>query len=101
MNMSFKTKHVIKRRIWDKKIHKDMRITVDIHERNKNFTATVQPKNACILEVEDHLWLPFLDQLQSDIVVFSIITFQLYNILVSKWKHGIVPIYIITLNEEL
>ena len=65
-----------------------MIIPVDIHERNKMFTVTVKPKNACKLEFVDHLWLPFLDQPQSGILVFSIITFQIYKTLVSKWKHG-------------
>ena len=53
------------------------------------------------MEFVDHLWLPFLDQPQSDIVVFIIITFQIYNILVQSWKHGIGPNYIISFNEEL
>ena len=77
-----------------------MRITVEIHERNKKFTVTVQPKNACKLEFLDHLWLPFLDQPQFDIVVFAIINFQIYNNLVTKQKHGIGPNYFITFNEE-
>ena len=77
-----------------------MRIPVYIHERNKKFTVTVQQKNAYKLEFVDHLWLPFLDQPQSDILVFTIITFHKYNIPVSKWKHGIFHIYIITFNEE-
>ena len=49
----------------------------------------------------DHLWLPFLDQPQYDIVVFAIINCHIYNILVSKWKHGIFPIDIFTFNKEL
>ena len=53
------------------------------------------------LEFVDILWPLILDQPQSDIVFFSIIDFQIYNILVSKWKHVIVTIYIITFNEEL
>ena len=53
------------------------------------------------MEFADHLWLPYLDQPQSDIVVFAMITFQIYNILVTKWKDGIVPINGITFNEEL
>ena len=51
------------------------------------------------MEVAYHLWLPFLDQPQSDIVVFSIIIFQIYNIILKKWKHGIDHNYIITFNE--
>ena len=51
------------------------------------------------MEFADHLWLPFVDQPQSDIVIFSIITFHTYNILVTKCRHGIGPNNIITLNE--
>ena len=49
MNMLFKTKDEIKRRRFDRNIHKAMRIPVDIHETNKKFTITVQPKTACKL----------------------------------------------------
>ena len=52
------------------------------------------------MEFVDHVWLPFLDQPQSDIVVFEVITFQIYNILVSKWKNRMGPIDIITFNDE-
>ena len=69
--MLFNTNGLRKRRRRDRKIHKAMRIPVDIHERNERFTVTDQPKNACKLEFADHLWLPVLDQPQSDIVVFS------------------------------
>ena len=58
-------------------------------------------KNVCKLEFVDHLWLPFIDQPQSHILDFVVITFQICNIIVSKWKHGIGPIDIITLNGEL
>ena len=51
-----------------------MRITVNIYQTNKNLFVVVQPKNACKLGFSDHLWLPFLDQPQSKIVVFAIIT---------------------------
>ena len=51
------------------------------------------------MEFADHLWLPYLDQPHSDIVVFEIINFHIYNILVKKWKHGIGHNYIITFNE--
>ena len=33
-------------------------------------------KDACKLEFADNLWLPFLDKLHSDILVFAIITFS-------------------------
>ena len=45
------------------------------------------------------LWLPFLDQPQSEIVVFVINIYQIYKILVTKGKHGIVPNDIIIFNE--
>ena len=59
----------------------------DTREINKRFTITVQPKNACKLEFVNHFWPPFLDQPKSDIVVFAINNFQIFNILVSKCKH--------------
>ena len=98
MNFLFKNIYGIKRRKYDMNIHKDMRIPVDIYQTNKKLLNTVQPKNTCKLEFADHLWLPFLDQLQSDIVVFATITFQVYNILAKKWKHGIGPNYIMSLH---
>ena len=55
----------------------------------------------CKLGFVDHLWLPFLDQPQSNIVVFSKINFQIYKIIVTKWKHGIGSNDKITFNEEL
>ena len=53
------------------------------------------------MESVDHLWLSFLDQPQYDVVVFAIITFQIYHILASEWKHVIGLIDIIIFNEEL
>ena len=99
MNTLFKTNDERKRRIFDRSIHKAMIIIVDVHQTNKKFSVTVQPKNACKQELVDNLWLPFIDQPHSDIVVFSIITFQIYNILVTKWKHGIGPNNIIVFDE--
>ena len=78
-----------------------MWIPVDIYQITKWFFVTVKPKNACKLEFSDHLWLPFLDQTQSDIVESEINNFYTYNILVTKWKHVIGPNDIITRNEEL
>ena len=76
--MLFKTKDEMKRRRCDRNIHKAMIIHVEIHETNKKFTAYSFPKNACKLEFADHLWLQFLDQPQSDIVVVAIINFHIY-----------------------
>ena len=73
--MLFKTKDVIKISRCDRKIHKSMRILIDIHERNRKFSVTIQPRNTCKLKFVDHLWLQFLDQPQYGIVVFAIITF--------------------------
>ena len=53
------------------------------------------------MEFADHLWLPFLDQQQYEIVAFAMITFQIYNIMVTKGNHGIGPNYLITFNEKL
>ena len=82
MNFLFKNIDGIKRRKYDINIHKDMRIPVDIYQTNKKLLNIFQPKNICKLEFADHLWLPFLDQPQLDIVFFATITFQVYNILV-------------------
>ena len=51
-------------------IHKAMRILDSIFQTNNKLFVMVRPKNACKLEIFGHLWLPFLDQQQSDIVVF-------------------------------
>ena len=83
MNKLLKTNDEVKRRRCNRIIYKSMRITVDIHQ-NIYISVTLQPKNACKLIFSDHLRLPFLDQPQSEIVFFAIITFQVYNILVKK-----------------
>ena len=49
----------------------------------------------------DNLWLPFIDIPQSDIIVFAINTYQIYNILVNKWKYRIFSNDIFSLNEKL
>ena len=66
-----------------------MRIIYGIFQTNNKLFVTINPINACKLELAGNLWIPFLDQPQLDVVVFSIITFQIYKILVPKWKHGI------------
>ena len=73
-----------------------MRTNVDIHKTKENFSVTVKQKNACKLEFSDHLWLPFLDQPQSEIAVSVTMNFKIYNILAAKKKHGIGPNNIIT-----
>ena len=52
------------------------------------------------MKFADHLWLPFLDQPQLESVVFAMINFQIYHILVSKWRSEIGTIDIITFNED-
>ena len=78
-----------------------MRIPVDIHAINKKFTVALQPSNAYKLEFVDHLMILFIDQTHYEILVFAIINLQIYNIILSKWKHGIGTIDITTFNEEL
>ena len=84
MNILFKTRYIRKRGIYYEKILKamSMRLPVEIHKRNKKCTVTVQHKNECKLEFVDNLWLPFIDQPQSDILDFAVINFQIYNITV-------------------
>ena len=101
MNTLFNNDDEIKIRICDRNIHKAMQITVGFYQRNKKLFVTIQPTSAYKLEFIDHLWLPFLDQPQYDIVVFSIINCHIYNIIVAKCKHGIGPNDIISFNEEL
>ena len=83
----------------DISIHKDMRISIYIHKKNKNYSVTVQQKKHVNCHFADYLWIPLIDQPQSDIVVFKIITFHIYNIIVTKPKHRIGPNDIITFNE--
>ena len=70
-NTLFKNNKEIKTRIFDRNIHKAIQIPVNIYQTNKIFFATVQPKKPFKLEYAGHLWLPFLDNPQSDIVVFA------------------------------
>ena len=49
------------------------------------------------MEFSNHLWLQFLDQTQSDVVVFTIIYSDIYKKLVTEWKYGISTNDIITL----
>ena len=61
---------------------------------------TVNPKNSYKMNFTDHLWLQFLDQPQSDAVLFAINFFlkHILNIL-TDWKHGISTDDIIPFNE--
>ena len=99
--MFFKTKDERKTRIRDRNILKARGILVEIHETNKKFSVTAQPKHVCKLGFVYHLWLPSLDQTHSDIVVFAIFSFHINHLLVSKCKHGIGPIDKFTFKEEV
>ena len=61
----------------------------------------VNPRNAYKLEFADHIWLPFLDHPQSDVVVFALISSCIYKFLLTEWKHGIVHDDMISFSEEL
>ena len=64
-------------------IQKDMRITNRKVQTNDNLFVTVNPNNACKQEFYDNLWLPFLDQPQSDVLVFAIFPFYICKTLVT------------------
>ena len=53
------------------------------------------------MEFSDYLWIPFLDQPQSDNIYFPIIIFQIYNIVVKEWKYGVDPNDINKSSKEL
>ena len=99
MNTLFKNNDGRKRGKCDINIHKTVIITDNIYQTNKDYLLQFNKKNACKLEFVDHLWPSFIDQYQSNNLVFTIITLQTYNVLVQKWKHGICSNYIISLNE--
>ena len=99
MNTLFNNNYGRKRGKYGRNIQKAMIIPGGIYQTKKRLFVTAEPKNVCELGFADHWWLPFLDQSQSDIIVFAIITFQIYTILVQKWKYGIGPNDIISFNE--
>ena len=80
--------------------YKAMKIPDGIFKTNKKSFVAVHPKNPYKPEFSDNLWPAFLDQPQSYVVVFEIISFRIYIILVIKWEHVKVPNDIIKLNEE-
>ena len=49
----------------------------------------------------DHLLLPFLDQPQSNVVLFVIFSLDTYKNIVTEYKHVISTNYILTSNESL
>ena len=80
---------------------KSMRIPDRICRNNNKLFVIVNPRNVCKLVFADHLWLPFHDQPQSDVVVVSIIYFRAYKNILTEWKHGISINDIITFNKTL
>ena len=74
------------RYIYNTNIYKAIIIPDGIYQTNNKLFVTVNPKNTCKLEFSNHLWLIFIDQPQSDVVVISVITFQIYKMLVTKLK---------------
>ena len=75
INALFENNYKIKRSICDRNIHKAMWIPVEIYQNNNDFFVTVQPKNGCKMRCVGHLWLQYLDQPQSENVIFAKITF--------------------------
>ena len=72
-----------------------------IFQNNKRLFIAVNPINACNLGFSDHLYLPFIDPTQSDVVFFAIIYICTYINHFTTWKHGISTNYIIVFNENL
>ena len=52
-------------------IHKAVIIPDDVFQTNKILFVTVHQNIACKLNSATHLWLSFIDQPQSDFVVFK------------------------------
>ena len=101
MKIMFKNNNGRKRMKCDTNTHKAMIVLDGIFQTNNKLFVTVLPKIACKLKCSNRLWLPFLDQTRSEIVVFGMITFQIYTTLLTKWKHGIGHNDINIFNEEL
>ena len=81
--------------------HKAMIITDCMCQTNEKLFAAFNPKDTSKLEFADYLWLPFLDQPQSDVVLLSSSIFDLYKSHVTYWKYEISTNYKITFNETL
>ena len=63
--------------------HKPMIIPDLICQNNNKLFVMINLRNTCKLEFADHLWIPSMDQPQSDVVVFAIIYFHIYINLVT------------------
>ena len=61
-------------------MHKAVIIIDGNFETNKRLFVKTNIKPPFKLEFSNHLWLPFLYQPQSDVIVFEITTLQIYKI---------------------
>ena len=83
------------------KRHKYMRIPHRTWKIENKLFVTFNTRYAYILVFPDHMWIPFIDQPQPYVVVFSTIYFNIYKYIVTKWKHYISIHDIVTLNEYI
>ena len=54
-----------------------------------------------LIVFSNNIWFLFIDQAQSDVVVFTMISFYIYKYIVTYWKHRIYINYIVKFNESL
>ena len=80
--------------------HKDMKFSCHICLKKYKLFLMVNPKNLCKLEFTDHLWIQYLDQPQSNVVFFEIITSVCIHIC-NITENEISTNDIITFNEGL
>ena len=76
-----KKKHRLKIRQLNMNKHKAMRIPCLICQTNKKLFVKVNKKIACTSEFSDHLWIPFLNKRQSDVVFFAKLLLRYIKIL--------------------
>ena len=86
MKFMFKRNNATKRRKLNMNEYKAMRIPDRICKNNKKLFVTVNTQNACKLGFSDRSWLPSLNQPQSDVVVFEIISFHILKKNCSRMK---------------
>ena len=79
----FKNNNATKKGKLNMNIDKTMRISDGSPHNNKKLYVTVNTKPSCKLEFLDHLWLPFIGQPQSDVIVFAMISLYIYKIIVT------------------
>ena len=80
MKTMFEKNNATKRGKSNMNKHKVVIITGQIYQNNKKLFVTFNSRNECRMDFADRLWLPFIDQSQSDVVVFVIIYFCIYKI---------------------